>query len=205
MTRAALRLTSLPLSALNTPVIPGEEAAGSHSRPLWMSSEVITPNQTTACVTLRPEDLFLLLNDVNFRRKAAIQSGNSSDSECSSRQRKYPRVITIQKPHIRVMVCLAALLSAIGCNMINDHFVPHWRPEISPVSFGAQLRLKRRYAAFLVCHSVMAKDRREQPQPTWHVGLDQVTLLLLMKVTQWAEEGEEVEEDVGGRGRGGVG
>lgn len=95
------------------------------------------------------------------------------------------------------MVCLAALLSAIGWNMIDDHFVPRWRPEISSVSFRAQLRLKRRCAASLVCHPVAAKgSEREQQRPTRHVGLNQVTLLPpLMEVTRWAEE------EVGGGGR----
>lgn len=94
---------------------------------------------------------FFFLNDLHFKRKATILTANNSDSECSSRQKKKKkhsqRVITAEKPHIRVMVCHAALPSAIGRNMIDDHFVAHWRPEISPVSFRAQLRRKRCRAA----------------------------------------------------------
>lgn len=129
---------------------------------------------------------FLFLNDLHFKRKATILTANNSDSECSSRQKKKnsQRVITAEKPHIRVMVCHAALPSAIGRNMIDDHFVPHWRPEISPVSFRAQLRRKRCCAAFLICHLVFGTHRKEWLWWTLHVGFDQVTLLLLMKVTQ---------------------
>lgn len=53
---------------------------------------------------------------MKLQSKAAILTGNNSDSE--------RRVITIKKPHIRVIVCLAAFLSAIGWTMIDDHFVP---------------------------------------------------------------------------------
>lgn len=62
---------------------------------------------------------------------------------------------------------------------------------ISPVSFRAQLHLKRPCALFLVCHLVVVKDWRKRPRPIWHVALDQVTLLALMKVT-WEAEEEEV-------------